>query len=118
MSETLQNLPMSWRWVDPVTLLTPPPVTFLYNLLVAPLGWTSRITESLMLDKVDRRLGGKVFHLVRSPDVLVLDLTDGLNFVGSDGRSPTTRTGAHAAVRVGIVLHAVSFRIEPMCHDD
>lgn len=79
-----RHSPMQRRRVRPITLFTPPSIALLQDLLVAPLGRTSRVTERLVLDKVDGRPCRKVFRLVRRADILVLDLTDRLDLVWSN----------------------------------
>ena len=64
-----------------------------------------------MLDKVDRRFGREVFLLVRHPDVLVFNLTDGLDFVPSDCTS-TTAVG-HTSVGIGVVRGVLAFSVVP-----
>jgi hypothetical protein len=105
---------MQRRWVRSITLLTPPPIVLLDNLLVTPHLWTSGITESLVFDEIDGRSGRKVFRLVARPDILILDLSDRLDFFRSDGLSSgSSDSSAHPRVCIRLVLYAVTLRIEP-----
>ena len=96
-----------------ITLLTPPPIVLLDDLFVTPLRRTSGITKRLVLDKVDGGPGGKVFSLVRRAHVLVLDLTDRLDLVWSNGLSSTTGSSTHARVGIDLVGDVVALCIEP-----
>jgi hypothetical protein len=103
---------MQRRRVRSITLFTPPRIALLQDLLVTPIGRTSRVTKRLVLDKVDGRPGRKVLSLVRCPDIVVLDLTDRLDLVRSD-RLTTPNSASHTRVGVGLVLNAVALGIEP-----
>lgn len=88
---------MQRRRVSSITLLAPPPIALFHNLLVAPFSRTSRVTERLVLDKVDGGPRRKVLGLVRRADVVVLDLPDRLDLVRSD-RLRATSSASHARV--------------------
>jgi hypothetical protein len=103
---------MQRRRVSSITLLAPPPIALFHDLLVAPFSRTSRVTERLVLDKVDGGPRRKVLGLVRRADVVVLDLPDRLDLVRSD-RLRATSSASHTRVRIGLVLHAHSLGIEP-----
>ncbi len=64
-----------------------------------------------MFDKVDRGFRSEVFLLVGHTDVLLFDLTDGLNLVTSN--STDSRAIGHAGVGECVVGSVVSFGVVP-----